>query len=241
MRNIFLFILIIIFGFQVKGQFYNSGQDRGSIKWMQIKTDNFRIVYPDYADSIAQHYANTLIWAYENVTTDMHHQPKKIDVLIHTEASNSNGMVVWAPKRMEIFSTFPEDIYPQDWYEQLALHEYRHVIQIDKLNQGLTKILSYVFGQQIIGGILGLYLPLWFLEGDAVWAETEYSLSGRGRLNYFSDELKTQFLQDTIFSFDKATMGSYKDFVPNHYVLGYNFVNQVRSDFGDSSHRDILI
>lgn len=240
MRKYYFVLFFLLFIGEVHGQYYVSGQDRGSIKWLQIKTDNFRIVFPSYADSIAQHYANALHWAYQNVTKDMNHLPRKIDVLIHTEASNSNGMVAWAPKRMEIFSTIPEDIYTQDWFDQLATHEYRHVIQIDKLDQGLTHILSFVFGQQIIGGILGLYIPPWFLEGDAVWAETEYSLSGRGRLNYFSEELKSQFLQDTIYSYDKATMGSFKDNVANHYVLGYNFVNQVRNDFGDSVWRNVI-
>ena len=240
MRKYFLFVLFVSFSINIQAQYYVSGQDRGSIKWLQIKTENFRIVFPDFADSIAQHYANSLSWAYLNVTKDMKHQPKKIDVLIHCEASNSNGMVVWAPKRMEIFSTYPEDIYSQDWFDQLAIHEYRHVIQIDKLNQGLTHILSYIFGQQIVGGVLGLYIPPWFLEGDAVWAETEYSLSGRGRHNCFSEELKTQFLQDTIYSFDKATLGSYRDNVANRYVIGYNFVNQVRLDFGDSVWGNVI-
>lgn len=233
MKKILLLILIVIFWFTAASQIYNSGQDAGSLKWRQIKDTNFVVVYPVGSDSAAQIIANALRWAYANVTSDMHHQPKMVKVLLHTEAANSNGMVTWAPKRMELFSTPPVDNYPQDWYEQLAIHEYRHVIQIDKLNQGLTKLLYFIFGEQAVGGVLGVYIPLWFLEGDAVWAETNYSLTGRGRQVSFSDPLRVQVLQRIIYTYDKATMGSYRDFIPNHYIIGYQLVNESRRRSGN--------
>ncbi len=234
--SIFVFLSVL----PVSGQYYNSGQDRGSIKWKKIKAGNISLIYPSYADSVARSFAGDLLWARKNVTSDMHRKPSKINVLMHTEASNSNGMVVWAPKRMEVFSVFPQNNYAQDWYGQLALHEYRHVVQMDKLNQGFTKILGYLLGQQATGAVTGLYLPLWFMEGDAVWSETQYSLAGRGRVNYFSDRLRTQVLEKKIYSFDKATMGSYKDFIPNRYELGFNLVNEVRRDFGDSVWPNVI-
>lgn len=232
-RYIITFLLSII-SFSMSAQFYNSGQDASNIKWRQINNDNFKIVYPENSDSIAEYIASALMWAYEHSTEDMNHKPRKIGVILHPEASTSNGMVTWAPKRMELFSTPPMNNYPQDWFEQLAIHEYRHVIQIDKLNQGLTRFLYFIFGEQAIGGVLGGYVPLWFLEGDAVWAETNYSLTGRGRQVSFSDPLKVQVLQKGIYSYDKATMGSYNNFIPDHYILGYNLVNEVRKEFGDS-------
>ncbi len=83
--------------------------------------------------------------------------------------------------RAEFFELPPQNIYPQIWQDQLALHEYRHVVQINKMRQGLTKGLYYVFGEQAIAFVMGLWVPFWFIEGDAVYSETIFSKSGRGR------------------------------------------------------------
>jgi hypothetical protein len=114
----------------------------------------------------------------------------------------------------------------------LLVHEYRHVVQVDKLNQGFTRGLGWIFGQQAVGAVLGLYLPLWFLEGDAVVSETERSLAGRGRNPAFAAPLKAQLAQYGAYTYEKAYFGSYRDYVPNHYILGYHLVAPARLRFG---------
>jgi hypothetical protein len=47
-------------------------------------------------------------------------------------------------------------------------------------------------------------------------------------------ELKAQLLEEgNLYSFSKATMGSYKHFVSNHYKLGYMMVRYGRRTYGD--------
>ncbi|HEY8402418.1 MAG TPA: hypothetical protein VIK89_14215 [Cytophagaceae bacterium] len=140
-------------------------------------------------------------------------------------------MVIWAPKRSEFFTMPPQDNYAQEWLEQLAIHEFRHIVQMDKLNQGITKILGVVLGEQAVGAVSAL-LPGWFYEGDAVATETALSHSGRGRLPSFYMPLRAQFLEKKIYSLEKAYFGSYKDFVPNHYVLGYHLMAGIRKNYG---------
>jgi len=216
----------------VNAQFYETGQDPASIHWKQIKTDYFRLVYPNYAERQAQHFANKLLWAAQQVPKGLDHQPKRIDIIMHMEAATSNAMVVWAPKRMEVYNTPPQSSYGEDWWEQLALHEFRHVVQVSKMRQGFTKVLSYVFGEAATGGILGAYIPLWFLEGDAVATETALSETGRGRNPNFSMPLKAQILNKGSYSYDKAYNGSFKDFVPDHYVLGYHLTTIGQEKYG---------
>lgn len=155
----------------------------------------------------------------------------KISVILHPQSSVSNAFVVWAPKRVEFYTIPDQDIYPQNWIDQLAIHEFRHVVQLDKLNQGLTKILYFLLGQQAIGAVTGLYLPLWFLEGDAVVTETTLSHTGRGRLPEFTMPLRAQVLQRKIYSYEKAYFGSFRDFVPNYYYLGYQLVGYTRNRY----------
>jgi hypothetical protein len=100
------------------------------------------------------------------------------------------------------------------------------------MNQGMTKILTYLFGEQITAAVLGLYVPFWFIEGDAVSAETGQSSTGRGRTPAFSMPLRAQILEKAIYTYDQAIFGSYKKFTPDHYVLGYNLVAQARNKYG---------
>ena len=227
--NILLFSTII-----VNAQFYNTGQDDNAIKWKQINADKFRLVFPDFAEDKAQNFANKLLWASQNVGKGLDSTTCKADIIMHMESATSNATVIWAPKRMEVHSLNPQSTYGQEWFEQLALHEYRHVVQIDKLNEGMTKVISWVFGEMGTSVVLGAYIPLWYLEGDAVAVETALTNTGRGRQADFSMPLRAQLLDKGAYSYDKATMGSYRNFIPDHYTLGYQLVTMGKEYYGDS-------
>lgn len=233
LHKIFFLTLFFFTFYGVQAQYYVSGQDRGSTHWMQIKTESFRVVFPDYAEKQAQILAHQLQSSIPVNSEDIENKAKRIDIVMHMESATSNGMVMWAPKRMEVFNTPSQDLEAHDWWGHLALHEYRHVLQVDKLNQGFTKVLNYLLGQQATGAIVGLYLPLWYVEGDAVVTETKYSNAGRGRNPNFSRGLRAQILDKETYSYDKAYFGSYKDLVPNHYVLGYHMVIQANRMYGE--------
>lgn len=231
-RILLIFTIIVTLPLSINAQYFESGQDPASLKWKQIKTPHFQMIYPKDFAGEAQRMANILEYAYSLVPITLNHNPKKISVIIHNYSSQSNGFVAWAPKRMELFPTPAPDSYPQDELEQLALHELRHVVQIDKLNQGFTKVLSYIIGEQAIGG-MSVMLPIWFMEGDAVLTETVLSQTGRGRLPYFEKDLRALSLeQGKVFKYDKGIFGSYKDYVPGYYEVGYKLVAHSRNLFG---------
>jgi hypothetical protein len=141
--------------------------------------------------------------------------------------------VAWAPKRIELFTTPHQQIYAQDWLEELALHEFRHLVQMDKIQSEMPGIVKAILGEQATAIIVGAYLPFWFLEGDAVVTETALSNSGRGRMAAFKMETKAQLTETGKYSFDKAYLGSYKDYVPDHYKLGYWMVGKSREKYGN--------
>ncbi len=213
-------------------QYYSSGSDPASIQWNQIKSPYFKVVFPDEFEREARRFTAILDSLYVHGGYSLNHTPKPIPVLMHSRDAYSNGFVSWAPKRMEIYTTPHQDLFAQDWLEQLAIHEFRHVVQIDKLNQGFTRGLSYVFGQQAIGAVLGLYAPMWFLEGDATLTETLLSPSGRGRKPEFEQQLRAQLLEKGSYHYDKAYFGSYNDYIPNHYNMGYLLVAGARHTYG---------
>lgn len=224
--------MIILCAYPAKAQYFQTGQDPASIKWMQINTDNFQIIYPEEFEKQAQRISYVLGKVYRYGAKSLNFKPRKVSVILHTRTVHSNGLLAWAPKRIELFTTPHQQIYAQDWLEQLALHEFRHLVQMDKIQSELPVLVKMLLGEQATAIITGAYLPLWFLEGDAVVTETALSNAGRGRQASFSMDYRAQLIEKGKYSFDKAYLGSYKDYVPNHYKLGYWIVGKSREKFG---------
>lgn len=218
--------------FSNSAQFYDTGQDPASIHWKQINTEHFQIIYQDSIEVTAQYFANFFEAFYPVCSRSINHSPKKIPVLLHNHESQSNGEVAWAPKRVELYTVPAQDMYAQYWYDQLAIHEFRHVVQVDKLNTKTVKVFSYFLGQQAVSAVLGVYIPGWFLEGDATYAETVFSKSGRGRVPSFKMPFKAQLLEKGKYSYDKAFFGSFKNYVPDKYTLGFYLTSMPRKYFG---------
>lgn len=225
-----LFLILLHSLSNSSAQFVNFGQDRASLRWKQIKTDDFQIIYPDFFEDNAQKIANIYARLYAHANT-LQLKPKKISMIVHADGGVSNGNVALVPRKSELYTMPPQE--PSDsWLEHLCVHEFRHIVQLDKVNQGLTKGLYYVFGELFPIAVVGLYVPMWFMEGDAVCFETSVGKLGRGRSPEFLNEMKAQVVEKGIYNFQKAILGSYKDFVPNRYTMGYFMTANSRVNYG---------
>lgn len=226
MRNYYLSCLsvFILLTSTVSAQYYYTGQDPASLKWLQIKTEHFRVIYPETYSTEGIRYANTLEESYSKLSPLYPGQRLRIPVILHNHTVRSNGYVAWAPKRIELYPTPEQDGIPLDPDEQLTIHELTHAFQMQSLNQGFTKGLSLIFGQQL-AGIVSAILPLWYLEGDAVFNESYLTLSGRGRSPSFIKQLKAISLEKgEMYNYDKMLNGSFRDFVPSYYNTGFQMV-----------------
>ncbi len=231
-KILILTILAFLLIESANAQYFQTGQDPSSIRWRQINTTNFQIIYPEEFEKQAQRVSFVLERVYNYGSKSLDFNPHKVSVILHTRTVNSNGLLAWAPKRIELFTTPHQQIYAQDWLEQLALHEFRHLVQMDKIQSELPVLAKAILGEQATAIVTGAYLPFWFLEGDAVVTETSLSNSGRGRMASFSMEYRAQLIEKGKYSFDKAYLGSYKDFVTDHYKLGYWMVGKNREKYG---------
>jgi hypothetical protein len=207
---------------------------------MQIKSGSFTVIFPENYKEGGRAFAESLDEAYSELGQLFPGVKFRIPVVIHSLSTRSNGYVVWAPKRMEIFPTPEQNTIPLDPNKQLAMHELTHVFQMKSLNKGFSKIMSIPFGEQFTGVTASL-LPLWFLEGDAVFAETVLSSSGRGRSPSFQKQLKAITVEKNgYFKYDKSLNGSYRDFVPDHYQYGYQMVTWVYAKYGPQVWNKVL-
>jgi hypothetical protein len=206
------------------GQYYDSGQDPASLKWMQIKTGRFTVIYPEKYGAGGIAYAKALDEAYSKLVSLYPEKKFKLPVVIHNYTTQSNGYVAWAPRRMELYPTPEQNTIPLATEKQLAIHELTHVFQMESLQQGFSKVMSVILGEQFTGVTASL-LPFWFLEGDAVFAESALTESGRGRSASFQKQLKAIALEKgNMYKYDKIVNGSFRDYVPDHYQSGYQMV-----------------
>lgn len=220
-------------------QIFQAGDDPSSLKWEQIRTGHFQVIFPEGFTQEARRMTSVLEAQYDTNAAVLDHRPGRIPVILHNQSVSSNGFVTWAPKRMELVTTPPPGNYTGDYFEQLALHEFRHVVQVDKIHQGVTKFLYYLVGQQSYG-VAGM-MPLWFIEGNAVDAETRLSLTGRGRQPFFEMEMKAILGADgKPYSYEKAYFGSFRDNVPDYYELGYQMVAHARDQYGEDVWKKMI-
>lgn len=234
--KIITLVLIGLMGMSVSsyGQYYTLGADPANIQWMQLDGEHYKIIYPHQADSLARRY----LYLFESTRTlnsaTAHIDPDKVPIILHPYQVNSNATVVWAPKRVDVFTT-PEAVplYPQNWDRSLALHEGRHVVQMTHFTKGFYRIVHYLAGEQSVALGIGMQPTGMLFEGDAVINETELSMSGRGRsadfLMYYRSAFHDKDYRDEL----NWRFVSYNRYTPGKYNYGYMVTAMARYNSGN--------
>ncbi|MCY4418410.1 MAG: hypothetical protein OXB93_00995 [Cytophagales bacterium] len=207
-----------------------------NLQWKELNNQHFKIVFPaDYSEEKSIRLLNMLeklrgsyayIYGFSNT--------KKFPILINNRSLLSNAFVTLAPYRSE-FISFPFQgvlglTGNVPWMNLLALHEYRHVTQINQLKEKWNSFFYLLGGDNYLAAST-LATPGWLFEGDAILAETLFSKGGRGRLPSFTMQHKANLLEYGVYPYGTR---SDKYIIPpvNHYVRGYFLVNYLRKKFG---------
>ena len=199
MKRIFLLILLALACTAMRAQFSLTGSDPSWVKWRQIKTPEFKIIFPEGEDSLAWVYGEWLEKSKTEVSrssglTIGKNYKGRIPVVLHSFNTEPNASVAWAPKRMDVFtSPDPYNPTPIPWEKLLSLHEGRHVSQMHAGISGPHRVMHYIFGEMYAGALAGIYPGPTFLEGDAVVTETALTKSGRGRQASFLSYMMPAF------------------------------------------------
>ncbi len=218
------------------------GGNPPSIKWKQVNTPPARIIFPAGMDSAGVRVANIIQQMNGLIKPTIGLKQKQVSIVLQNQTTIANGYVGLAPFRSEFFLT-PEqnsfDIGSLPWPQQLAIHEFRHVQQYNNFNVGVSHVLHILFGEggQALGNDLSV--PNWFFEGDAVFNETHVSDQGRGRLPWFFNGYRALWAADRGYSYMKLRNGSYVDYTPDHYPLGYMLVSYGREKYGDNLWKNV--
>ena len=237
LRILFLVLTALLGGLTARAQFYLSGTDPGGLRWSAVETDSYRVIYPQGLDSLGRSFAVELERSRAAVGASIGMVPneayrRKLPVVLHALSASSNGIVTWTPRRMELLPT-PEayDPEPTTWIRQLAVHESRHVAQMQLGHQPRYRALNLLTGQLWSGAAAAVYSgPAW-LEGDAVVAETALTAAGRGRTGDFLEYYRASFLDGQLRDYWRWYYGSQRLYTPDHYRIGYLTISGVRTLF----------
>lgn len=236
-------LTLILFTFLLPVLLNAQYQNPSSLKWGQVKTAHFRVIFPDSIKSRGIETANLLEKVYYPAGNSLNTSVKNIPVLLFNQEVISNGYTALAPRHMGYFTTPPQDaslVGGTDWLQILTIHEFRHAVQMQKLDQNINSFFGSLFGDFGKAVCMNVTIPYWVLEGDAVCTETIYSSEGRGRLPSFTRDIRALEQENTRYSYYKAYLGSYKDYFPNHYYLGYLMTSHIRRNYGDTAWNNII-
>jgi hypothetical protein len=218
------------------------GGNPPSIKWQQVNTPQARVIFSQGMDSIAIRVAQTIARMNPVIQPTIGFKQRRVNIVLRNQTTISNAYVGLAPFRSEFYLTSGQNSFDGGslpWPEQLAIHEFRHVQQYNNFNVGLSKGLSIVFGEGGQALANALSVPDWFFEGDAVYNETLVSRQGRGRLPFFFNGYRALWAADKNYSWMKLRNGSYLDYTPNHYPLGYMMVAYGRERYGNDFWKSV--
>ncbi|MFY0626144.1 MAG: hypothetical protein JXR07_07615 [Reichenbachiella sp.] len=206
-----------------------------SIKWQQINSEHFRIIFTEGFEDNANNITNMLERIYVPASNSLGVQPRRIPIILQNNISSSNGFVTIGPLRSE-FHTLSPQLYTStgndEWMAHLASHEYRHIVQFEKALSKFNKFMYVLFGEYGAGFMAGIAAPSWFFEGDAVGLETSMGRTGRGRTPSFLMAFKANTMEKGGFHYYKQHLKSFRDFVPNHYVTGYLMTTHIKNENG---------
>jgi hypothetical protein len=221
-----------------------TGQPPSNLKWYSIKTPHYRIVFHDGLQDKALETAAIMDYVWEKVPDVYPVQPAPISLYLNSLTSTSNAFVALGPRHMHYYMHPPQNanmLGSADWTKLLAVHEFRHVTQFDFLDRNLFSIFSALFGDLGRSVPALLFVPMWYYEGDAISSETAFTAHGRGRLPEFEMPLKAILTgTDQKFSYNQASLLSYRRFFPDHYHLGYFMHTHVSRKYGTETWPGVI-
>ncbi|MFD1468970.1 hypothetical protein ACFQ48_12105 [Hymenobacter caeli] len=208
-------------------------QNPPDLRWREVRTPHFRVLYPAGLDSAAQRTAGRLEAVHGPDGATLGVQARPLAVVLQNQTTVSNGFVTFLPRHAEFFTTPQQGqgLGTVDWLDGLVVHEFRHVNQFDKAREGVGRALVPLLGDGALG-VAAVGVPQWFFEGDAVGSETALTRSGRGRIPSFGVGLRANLLSGQRYNYQKAVNGSLRDNVPDWYVLGYFMTSYLKAHRG---------
>lgn len=207
-----------------------------NVKWYQIETEHFEIVYPEGQKELADVVATKAEEAYRLVTLALHWSPKgKTRIRILDDRDESNAYASPMPyNQIVVFPRLPRELSQldcyDDWLKMLLIHEYTHIVHMDMV-RGPYQVTRKIFGRISLPNAVW---PMWMIEGLAVYQETMLTSGGRLRSPLVDMVLRAAIVEGEFPTIDQISV------FPNRYpgsslpyLVGGKFHEWIANTYGD--------
>ena len=210
--------------------------------WQTIETPHFQVHYHQGQYKLAQKFARSAEEAHRRLVPLLDHTPSERTQLVvqdDTDFANGNATPLLynlihayaaPPDSRSTLNDFDDNV------SELISHEYTHILHLDTI-LGLPEVTNAIFGKLWIpnGG-----QPGWFIEGMAVFTESE--LTGAGRVRSAQEEMtvRAQVLENRFWRIDQLS-NSQLDWPRGfgQYTVGGRFVDWIARQYGLGALRDL--
>lgn len=209
-----------------------SAQIAPGTTWRQMESPHFQIIFPAEIEDQAR---AALAWSeeyYAPLRLKDSRRTRRWPLVLTTGSMTPNGYVApYLHKSLWYGTPAMADLGPGDWYQLLAVHEGRHIAQVEQMNRGTLGLGYLLFGNTALA-VGFAALPPWVHEGDAVDRETELTSFGRGREPLFLRGMEAVATSENT-GYYRVKSGSFRQILPNHYEMGYFLAKYVRTRYGE--------
>ena len=221
-----------------------------SFVFSTIETPNFSIHYHQGLEAVARKAALIAEEAHDKLTAEFDwHPEEKTQLVLIDDSDFTNGFSTALPYNTIFVQAVPPSLDStlgeyDDWLKVLITHEYAHIVTLDPA-RGYWKVMRKIFGKPIPGADIfselffiasappNSFMPRWWHEGMATWAETEFTGQGRGRSSYFGMVFRMAVARNALPSVDLAN-GDVPYWPSGNlpYLYGYRLQQYLADSYG---------
>ena len=220
-----------------------SGRYDPRLRFQTISTPRFDIHFHQGEEAQARRLAMLAETVAAALDATLGRPSGRVQVILVNQSDLSNGWATPVPfNTIEIAAAAPGGLTTigntDDWLHMVFAHEYTHIVHLDR-GQGWIGGLRRVFGRMPLL-YPNLYLPLWQIEGIAVYEES--ALTGQGRVPDLSFRAIADVAADASrFEPLDRTSGGLVDWPSGNtpYVYGGYFHEFLAARYGQPSLRQL--
>jgi hypothetical protein len=249
MKSLFITIILLL----CLSSFSHAARLDTSFVFSTIETPHFSIHFHQGLEAVAQKAAVIAEEAHDKLIKEFIWQSsEKTEMVLIDDSDFANGFATALPYNTIYIQVVPPSLAStlgeyDDWLKEIITHEYAHIVTLDP-SRGYWKGTRKIFGKPIPGTdplseLLFLvtappnsFLPRWWHEGMATWAETEYTGAGRGRSSFYDMIFRMAVAEDNLPSIAQIN-GDVPEWPAGSlpYIFGYRLQKYIADRYGKES------